>query len=177
VHPLTVYLYTDGLARFCTDLYEAPEEENLEMREMHLTNFSINWESDAFEASLGRLGGSGAGEIAGFFLCMACKKHEKPRYMTFFGGGTKSKISLQKTEEDTEDGGTGSKRSLRTVLESSVEDGLLAPTLSTTIKIKCWHPRNSEETKNKSRNTICQVCNETAARLVLLVFFSVFRCF
>jgi len=73
VHPLTVYLYTDGLARFCTDLYEAPEEENLEMREMHLTNFSINWESDAFE--------------------------------------------------DTEDGGTGSKRSLRTVLESSVEDG------------------------------------------------------
>lgn len=53
VHPLTVYLYTDGLARFCTDLYEAPEEENLEMREMHLTNFSINWESDAFEASLG----------------------------------------------------------------------------------------------------------------------------
>ena len=57
VHPLTVYLYTDGLARFCTDLYEAPEEENLEMREMHLTNFSINWESDAFEASLSRLGG------------------------------------------------------------------------------------------------------------------------
>eukprot|EP00438_Fugacium_kawagutii_P021496 Skav226561 [mRNA] locus=scaffold1701:23035:33019:- [translate_table: standard] len=49
VHPLTVYLYTDGLARFCTDLYEAPEEENLDMREMHLTNFSINWESDAFE--------------------------------------------------------------------------------------------------------------------------------
>lgn len=57
VHPLTVYLYTDGLARFCTDLYEAPEEENLEMREMHLTNFSINWESDAFEASPSRLGG------------------------------------------------------------------------------------------------------------------------
>lgn len=35
--------------------------------------------------------------------------------------------TLQKAEEDTEDGGTGSKRSLRTVLESSVEDGLLAP--------------------------------------------------
>ncbi|CAL1155247.1 unnamed protein product, partial [Cladocopium goreaui] len=72
VHPLTVYLYTDGLARFCTDLYEAPDEDNLDMREMHLTNFSINWESEAFE--------------------------------------------------DTEDGATGSKRSLRTVLES-VEGG------------------------------------------------------
>ena len=52
VHPLTVYLYTDGLARFCTDLYEAPDEENLDMREMHLTNFSINWESEAFEPGL-----------------------------------------------------------------------------------------------------------------------------
>ena len=85
VHPLTVYLYTDGLARFCTDLYEAPEEENLEMREMHLTNFSINWESDAFEASLG--GGvrwlKGC-EIVGNFLCMAAKKYQKPRHMTFF---------------------------------------------------------------------------------------------
>lgn len=54
VHPLTVYLYTDGLARFCTDLYEAPDEDNLDMREMHLTNFSINWESEAFEAGLQR---------------------------------------------------------------------------------------------------------------------------
>lgn len=52
VHPLTVYLYTDGLARFCTDLYEAPDEDNLDMREMHLTNFSINWESEAFEPGL-----------------------------------------------------------------------------------------------------------------------------
>ncbi|CAK9096024.1 unnamed protein product [Durusdinium trenchii] len=72
-HPLTVYLYTDGLARFCTDLYAPPSSENLEMREMHLTNFSINWESEFFE--------------------------------------------------DTEDGATGSKRSLRTVLESSIENG------------------------------------------------------
>jgi len=52
VHPLTVYLYTDGLARFCTDLYEAPDEDNLDMREMHFTNFSINWESEAFEPGL-----------------------------------------------------------------------------------------------------------------------------
>ncbi|CAJ1451402.1 unnamed protein product [Effrenium voratum] len=72
VSPLTVYLFTDGLARFCTDLYEVPGEENLDVREMHLTNFSINWESGAFE--------------------------------------------------DTEDAGTGSKRSLRTVLES-LDDG------------------------------------------------------
>jgi len=73
VHPLTVYLYTDGLARFCTDPYEPPASDNLSDREMHLTNFSINYESDAFE--------------------------------------------------DTEDGATGSKRSLRTVLDSCVADG------------------------------------------------------
>ena len=53
-HPLTVYLYTDGLARFCTDLYAPPSSENLEMREMHLTNFSINWESEFFDARLGK---------------------------------------------------------------------------------------------------------------------------
>mmetsp|Transcript_4646 Transcript_4646/g.10920 ORF Transcript_4646/g.10920 Transcript_4646/m.10920 type:complete len:652 (+) Transcript_4646:19-1974(+) len=73
MRPLTVYLYTDGLARFCTDPYEPPDKENLCDREMHLTNFSINYESDSFE--------------------------------------------------DTEDGATGSKRSLRVVLDSCVEDG------------------------------------------------------
>mmetsp|Transcript_98411 Transcript_98411/g.169262 ORF Transcript_98411/g.169262 Transcript_98411/m.169262 type:complete len:676 (-) Transcript_98411:69-2096(-) len=48
LEPLTAYLYDDGLARFCTMEYEAPDEENLDEVEMHLTNFSINWESDAF---------------------------------------------------------------------------------------------------------------------------------
>lgn len=48
VEPLIAYLYDDGLARFCTEEYEEPEEDNLDNAEMHLTNFSINWESDAF---------------------------------------------------------------------------------------------------------------------------------
>lgn len=48
LEPLTAYLYDDGLARFCTTEYEAPDADNLDDIEMHLTNFSINWESDAF---------------------------------------------------------------------------------------------------------------------------------
>eukprot|EP00747_Dinoflagellata_sp_TGD_P030040 gnl/TRDRNA2_/TRDRNA2_134354_c0_seq1.p1 gnl/TRDRNA2_/TRDRNA2_134354_c0~~gnl/TRDRNA2_/TRDRNA2_134354_c0_seq1.p1 ORF type:complete len:632 (-),score=119.51 gnl/TRDRNA2_/TRDRNA2_134354_c0_seq1:28-1923(-) len=48
LEPLTVYLYDDGLARFCTQEYNFPDRHNLEELEMHLTNFSINWESDAF---------------------------------------------------------------------------------------------------------------------------------
>lgn len=34
--------------------YEVPGEENLDVREMHLTNFSINWESGAFAPRLPR---------------------------------------------------------------------------------------------------------------------------
>lgn len=48
LEPLTVYLYDDGLARFCTEAYESPDSTNLDNDEMHLTNYSINSESDAF---------------------------------------------------------------------------------------------------------------------------------
>jgi tubulin polyglutamylase TTLL6/13 len=40
--PLRVFLYTDGLARFCTEPYSEATEGNKDWRYMHLTNFSLN---------------------------------------------------------------------------------------------------------------------------------------
>ena len=40
--PLCAYLYRDGLARFATAKYAAPDESNLHNQFMHLTNYSLN---------------------------------------------------------------------------------------------------------------------------------------
>lgn len=44
--PYTVYIYREGLARFCTQKYEAPSPENLNDKFCHLTNTSINVENE-----------------------------------------------------------------------------------------------------------------------------------
>jgi hypothetical protein len=44
-HPLTCYLYDDGLARFATELYGTSD---LDRRCMHLTNYSLNKHSRNF---------------------------------------------------------------------------------------------------------------------------------
>ena len=46
--PLRVYLYEEGLARFCTKPYKAPSEENAKETIMHLTNYAINKKQDNF---------------------------------------------------------------------------------------------------------------------------------
>jgi hypothetical protein len=48
VDPLEVYLHREGLARFCTQDYEAPRAENLESAFAHLTNYSLNKNSNNF---------------------------------------------------------------------------------------------------------------------------------
>ena len=48
VDPLEVYLHREGLARFCTQDYEQPTSENLEHAFTHLTNYSLNKNSDSF---------------------------------------------------------------------------------------------------------------------------------
>ena len=48
VDPLEVYLHREGLARFCTEDYEAPTDQNLGRAFAHLTNYSLNKQSDAF---------------------------------------------------------------------------------------------------------------------------------
>lgn len=46
--PLRIYLYNEGLARFATEEYESPNEENLVNSCMHLTNYAINKKSKNF---------------------------------------------------------------------------------------------------------------------------------
>jgi len=49
VSPLQIYLYGDGLVRLCTEEYEAPTEHNLDNSHAHLTNYSLNKFSKAFQ--------------------------------------------------------------------------------------------------------------------------------
>lgn len=51
VDPLRVYVFKDGLARFCTEEYLRPSSDNLGERCMHLTNYAVNKGSDNFVAN------------------------------------------------------------------------------------------------------------------------------
>eukprot|EP00933_Yihiella_yeosuensis_P042643 TRINITY_DN3728_c0_g1_i11.p1 TRINITY_DN3728_c0_g1~~TRINITY_DN3728_c0_g1_i11.p1 ORF type:complete len:741 (-),score=134.00 TRINITY_DN3728_c0_g1_i11:254-2476(-) len=53
VVPMRAYLFKEGLARFCTVPYEAPNDENMKKGNMHLTNFAINKKSKDFQAAEG----------------------------------------------------------------------------------------------------------------------------
>lgn len=53
VIPLRVYVFKDGLARFCTEEYIRPASDNLGERCMHLTNYAVNKGSDNFIANDG----------------------------------------------------------------------------------------------------------------------------
>ena len=47
--PLRVYIFKEGLGRFCTKPYVLPNRKNLKSNFMHLTNYSINKFSKNFE--------------------------------------------------------------------------------------------------------------------------------
>jgi len=47
-NPIRIYLYKEGLARFCTDEYQKPSNDNLRNTYMHLTNYAINKNSEKF---------------------------------------------------------------------------------------------------------------------------------
>ena len=51
VDPLRIYLYNDGLARFATEKYEAPNKDNYHLNFQHLTNYAINKFNPKFKAS------------------------------------------------------------------------------------------------------------------------------
>ena len=46
--PLRAYLFDEGLVRMCTEKYAMPTNANLDKTCTHLTNYSINKDSDAF---------------------------------------------------------------------------------------------------------------------------------
>lgn len=45
---MKAFLANEGLARFCTTLYEKPDKDNMKQMFMHLTNFSLNKQSENF---------------------------------------------------------------------------------------------------------------------------------
>ena len=48
VKPMRIYLFHDGLVRLCTEEYVKPTKQNLSHVTMHLTNYSLNKNSDNF---------------------------------------------------------------------------------------------------------------------------------
>ena len=42
VNPLKIYLFKEGIARFSTEKYVVPSEDNFANTYMHLTNYSLN---------------------------------------------------------------------------------------------------------------------------------------
>ena len=48
--PVNAYLADEGLARLCTDNYRQPTVNNMKNMFMHLTNFSLNKNSENYKA-------------------------------------------------------------------------------------------------------------------------------
>jgi len=51
--PLRMYLFKDGLVRICTETYSKPNESNMADKQMHLTNYAINKNSEKYEQADG----------------------------------------------------------------------------------------------------------------------------
>ncbi|OHT09621.1 Tubulin polyglutamylase TTLL13 [Tritrichomonas foetus] len=49
VDPLRIYIYKEGMARFCTEKYVVPKSSNLDQVFSHLTNYSLNKKNDHFQ--------------------------------------------------------------------------------------------------------------------------------
>lgn len=47
--PLRIYIFRDGLVRLCTQDFVTPSKSNLDNQFIHLTNYSINKQSDDFQ--------------------------------------------------------------------------------------------------------------------------------
>lgn len=48
--PIEAYYCDEGLARFCTEDYKVPTKDNMKNLYMHLTNFSLNKNSENYKA-------------------------------------------------------------------------------------------------------------------------------
>lgn len=48
INPMRVYIHDKGIARFATEPYVMPKPSNINNLFMHLTNYAINKNNDAF---------------------------------------------------------------------------------------------------------------------------------
>jgi len=48
VDPIEAYICDEGIVRFCTTNYKAPDQSNIKNVYMHLTNYSLNKNSEKF---------------------------------------------------------------------------------------------------------------------------------
>ena len=55
LNPLTLYIYKDGIARFCTRKYISPKKSNLDDKFSHITNTAINIENQSATNDFTRL--------------------------------------------------------------------------------------------------------------------------
>jgi hypothetical protein len=65
--PLRMYLFRDGLVRICTEDFVKPNENNLDDKCMHLTNYAINKTSEKFDQNDGN-GDEGSKRSIKWFL-------------------------------------------------------------------------------------------------------------
>jgi tubulin polyglutamylase TTLL6/13 len=49
IHPLKIFIYREGMARFSTVLYEKPKKKNMKNLCMHLTNYAVNKKNPDFQ--------------------------------------------------------------------------------------------------------------------------------
>ena len=45
---LKIFIYREGIARFCTKKYKIPSKLNVKLNQMHLTNYAINKSNPSF---------------------------------------------------------------------------------------------------------------------------------
>lgn len=48
INPVEMYLCSEGMARFCTEDYDVPNTDNIHELYKHLTNFTLNKDSDNY---------------------------------------------------------------------------------------------------------------------------------
>jgi len=70
IRPLRMYLFHDGLVRLCTEEYVKPNKSNMHLTTMHLTNYSLNKNSDAFVQPTGSETGEGSKRSLKWFMDM-----------------------------------------------------------------------------------------------------------
>ncbi|KAJ8305269.1 hypothetical protein KUTeg_015814 [Tegillarca granosa] len=73
--PLRVYLFKDGLVRLSTEKYLPPDEQNLDHKFMHLTNYSVNKKNGEYQR--GSSANSGSKRSVQYFLNYVAEKTDK----------------------------------------------------------------------------------------------------